>query len=77
MGISEAERTKIFTPFFTTKPVGQGTGLGLSLSHNIVKEHGGVLSFNSKEEVYTEFVILLPIRKVDSASTPDWKFVHN
>src|SRR5580693_7017262 len=51
---------KIFQPFFATKPTGQGTGLGLSLSHDIVKAHGGETSVNTKEGEFTEFVIQLP-----------------
>jgi two-component system, NtrC family, sensor kinase len=52
---------KIFQPFFTTKPTGQGTGLGLSLSYDIVKAHGGKISVNTKEGEFTEFVIQLPV----------------
>ncbi len=60
-GIPPAVREKIFTPFFTTKPTGQGTGLGLSLSHDIVvKEHHGSISFESEEGAFTEFIIRLP-----------------
>jgi signal transduction histidine kinase len=51
---------KIFQPFFTTKPTGQGTGLGLSLSYDIVKAHGGEIKVESKENVGTEFIIHLP-----------------
>ena len=51
---------KIFQPFFTTKPTGQGTGLGLSLSYDIVKAHGGELKVETKEGEGTTFVILLP-----------------
>jgi len=51
---------KIFQPFFTTKPTGQGTGLGLSLSYDIVKAHGGVLKVETKEGEGTSFMILLP-----------------
>lgn len=61
-GISEENKAKIFTPFFTTKPTGVGTGLGLSLSYNIiVREHGGSLTFDSKEGEYTEFIITIPL----------------
>jgi signal transduction histidine kinase len=52
---------KIFQPFFTTKPTGQGTGLGLSLSYDIVKAHGGELQVYSKEHEGTEFIVVLPI----------------
>ena len=51
---------KIFQPFFTTKPTGQGTGLGLSLSYDIIKAHGGEIKMESKEGEGTEFVIQLP-----------------
>jgi signal transduction histidine kinase len=52
---------KIFQPFFTTKPTGEGTGLGLSLSYDIIKAHGGTLEVESKENEGTEFVIELPV----------------
>jgi signal transduction histidine kinase len=61
MGISEANRNKIFQPFFTTKPTGQGTGLGLSLSYDIIKAHGGEIKVESKEGEGSEFIIQLPI----------------
>jgi signal transduction histidine kinase len=61
-GIPGNIRDKIFQPFFTTKPTGQGTGLGLSMSYDIVtKGHGGTLEVESKVGKGTEFVILLPI----------------
>jgi signal transduction histidine kinase len=59
-GMPEAVKAKIFQPFFTTKPAGQGTGLGLSLSYDIIKAHGGELKVESKEGEYTEFIIFLP-----------------
>jgi len=58
-GIPQKVLDKIFQPFFTTKPTGQGTGLGLSLSYDIVKAHGGVLKVETKEGEGTEFIILL------------------
>lgn len=63
MGIPDAVRDKIFQPFFTTKPTGQGTGLGLSLSYDIVtKGHGGTLSVETQEGQFTEFILgLSPI----------------
>ena len=64
MGIPEAMRQKIFQPFFTTKPSGEGTGLGLSLSYDIVTQgHGGTLTVNSQDGKYTEFLISLPINQ--------------
>jgi C4-dicarboxylate-specific signal transduction histidine kinase len=53
---------KIFQPFFTTKPTGEGTGLGLSLSYDIVKAHGGTLKVETKEGAGTEFIIELPVK---------------
>ena len=60
-GIPQKVVDKIFQPFFTTKPTGQGTGLGLSLSYDIVKAHGGEIKVETKEGEGTEFIILLPI----------------
>ena len=59
-GIPQKVLDKIFQPFFTTKPTGQGTGLGLSLSYDIVKAHGGELKVETKEGEGTTFTILLP-----------------
>ncbi len=59
-GIPKKIVDKIFQPFFTTKPTGQGTGLGLSLSYDIVKAHGGDIKVNTKENDGTEFLIQLP-----------------
>ena len=60
-GIPEKIMGKIFQPFFTTKPAGQGTGLGLSLSYDIIKTHGGEIKVETKEGEFTEFVIQLPV----------------
>ena len=60
-GIPQKIVDKIFQPFFTTKPTGQGTGLGLSLSYDIVKAHGGEIKVETKETKGTEFIIVLPL----------------
>ena len=61
VGIAESIKSKIFTPFFTTKPPAEGTGLGLSLSNDIiVNEHNGHIKFESEEGQFAEFIILLP-----------------
>ena len=54
-------KNKIFQPFFTTKPTGQGTGLGLSMSYDIVKAHGGELKVETKEGEGSTFIIEFPI----------------
>lgn len=59
-GISEKIKEKIFQPFFTTKPTGQGTGLGLSLSYDIVKAHGGELKLETREGEGSTFIVQLP-----------------
>ena len=53
---------KIFTPFFTTKPAGKGTGLGLAMSADIVREHGGTIQVNTEPGAFTEMVIDLPLQ---------------
>jgi signal transduction histidine kinase len=61
IGIPETIKGKIFQPFFTTKPTGEGTGLGLSLSYDIItKRHAGELIVHSQEGISTEFIIMLP-----------------
>lgn len=61
LGISEENKLKIFTPFFTTKPPGEGVGLGLSISHNIITQlHKGSLSFESEEGKFTKLIIIIP-----------------
>ena len=61
VGIPHKVVDKIFQPFFTTKPTVQGTGLGLSLSYDIIKAHGGETKVETKEGEGSEFVIQLPI----------------
>jgi signal transduction histidine kinase len=60
-GIPASVKEKMFNPFFTTKPAGEGTGLGLSLSHDIVvKQHGGTVEVATEPGAFTEFTITLP-----------------
>ena len=59
-GIPPQAMDKIFQPFFTTKPTGQGTGLGLSLSYDIVKAHGGHILVETKQGLGTRFVVQIP-----------------
>ena len=62
-GVPQEVREKMFNPFFTTKPAGEGTGLGLSMSHDIVvKQHGGTIDVTSEPGSFTEFIITLPRR---------------
>ena len=61
VGIADEVKAKMFNPFFTTKPAGEGTGLGLSLSHDIiVKQHGGAIDVATRLGAFTEFTITLP-----------------
>ena len=60
-GISPEVRAKMFNPFFTTKPTGEGTGLGLSMTHDIiVKQHGGRIDVDTEPGAFTEFIVTLP-----------------
>ncbi len=65
-GISEQDRQRIFDPFFTSKGVGQGTGLGLSVSHGIVRAHGGTIQVDSKVGEGATFRIYLPVEAQDT-----------
>ena len=70
-GIPLAIREKIFNPFFTTKPAGAGTGLGLSLSYDIItQEHKGQIKVDSKEGEFTEFIITIPRAPGKEGGTP-------
>ncbi|MGN6250087.1 MAG: sensor histidine kinase, partial [Ginsengibacter sp.] len=62
-GIPDSIKEKIFQPFFTTKPTGSGTGLGLSLSYDIIKAHGGEIKVESKENKGSMFLIHFPLNK--------------
>ena len=63
-GIPQKVLDKIFQPFFTTKPTGQGTGLGLSLSYDIIKAHGGEIKVETKEGEGTGFIIVLSVKNI-------------
>ena len=65
LGIPQKVVDKIFQPFFTTKPTGQGTGLGLSLSYDIIKAHGGEIKVETKEGEWAEFIVHLPLTQDD------------
>ena len=76
-GIPDAMKDKIFQPFFTTKPTGQGTGLGLSLSHDIItKGYGGTLSVSSMAHEQTTFIISLPVASHGQPEQPQATMVH-
>src|SRR6185295_4536045 len=59
-GVTPQNASSLFTPFFTTKAPGQGTGLGLSLSYGLIKSHGGELSFEPPSDGGAEFRVVLP-----------------
>ena len=68
-GIAEQHLARVFEPFFTTKPIGKGTGLGLSISYGIIKKHGGQIDVRSEVGVGTTFLISLPVRQPQGATT--------
>ena len=61
-GIPQKDLDKIFQPFYTTKPPGQGTGLGLSLSYDIIQVNGGEIKVQTKEGMGAEFQVLIPFK---------------
>ena len=61
-GVPDNIKDKIFQPFFTTKSPGQGTGLGLSLSYDIIKAHGGEMTVETRQGEFAEFTIMLPVQ---------------
>ena len=69
-GMSHETMKKIFDPFFTTKDPGTGTGLGLSVSQNIIQQHGGTLAVESTLGVGTTFKITLPIQQSEARGQP-------
>ena len=71
-GIPPEVKEKIFNPFFTTKPAGEGTGLGLSLSYDIVvKQHGGSIEVDTQPGEFTEFKVILPRMAATSKAGAD------
>ncbi|MCK4244900.1 MAG: HAMP domain-containing protein, partial [Candidatus Omnitrophica bacterium] len=75
-GISKENLSKIFEPFFTTKKVGQGTGLGLSVSYGIVKDYGGNIEVESTEGKGATFTVILPLRKESGTTESKDERVH-
>lgn len=63
IGIMEENLNKVFEPFFTTKKVGEGTGLGLSVSYGLIKDHGGEIRVESRKNQGTTFIVILPIHQ--------------
>ncbi len=68
-GIPESALERIFNPFYTTKPTDQGTGLGLSLSSDIIRQHGGEIRVETKEGEYTDMIVVLPLDPVANQVT--------
>ena len=71
-GIPSDVALRIFEPFFTTKPTNEGTGLGLAMSNDIVRGHGGSISVESEPDEFTEFTVELPLAppaRTDEAAT--------
>ena len=66
-GIPDELHETIFEPFYTTKPTGQGTGLGLSLAYKIIEDHGGTLKIDSQAGLGTRVIVTLPLNKTRTA----------
>lgn len=66
LGIAKNVNSKIFDPFYTTKNVGNGTGLGLFLSYYLVEQHKGTITYNSEINKGTEFIIKIPVKQIDN-----------
>ena len=69
-GIPEEIRENIFEPFYTTKPTGQGTGLGLSLAYKIIEDHNGTLAIDSQLGFGTRVVVTLPLQEAEQPYEP-------
>ena len=70
MGMSAEVKQQIFNPFFTTKPVGKGTGLGLTISSKIIEQHSGNIELISQENKGTKFIITIP-QKISTMTTAE------
>jgi signal transduction histidine kinase len=68
-GIPEEVLPRVFDPFYTTKPIGQGSGMGLPISFKIIQEHGGRILIDTVKDAGTVFTILLPLS--NAATTPE------
>ena len=68
IGIAEENLNKVFEPFFTTKKVGEGTGLGLSVSYGLIKDHCGEIQVESQKNQGTTFIVILPVRRGEEPS---------
>ncbi len=69
-GIAREHLDRVFDPFFTTKDIGEGTGLGLSVTYGIIKDHGGEIRVESEHGKFTRFIIQLPAESCNSVETP-------
>ena len=64
--MTEETKSKIFNPFYTTKAVGQGTGLGMSIAFTIIEEHGGSIKINSVENEASEIMLKFPLNFIET-----------